>query len=157
DLMPRRSTRAARRTLTRRPHAPSSPPPQSARTLAVDIGGSHIKASVLNVRGKMLHERVKVETPKALTPAKLVSLIEQLVEELPPSDRVSVGFPGVVRDGVIRTAENLGNDRFRGFDLAATLERRLKRPVHVENDADVQGLAVVSGRGIEMVITLGTG
>lgn len=149
--MRRRSPLAARRSLR---HAP---PSQSARTLAVDVGGSHIKASVLNARGKMLHERVRVDTPKGLTPAKLVSLIAGLVEELPPFDRVSVGFPGVVRDGVIRTAENLGNERFRGFDLAAALERRLGRPVRVENDADVQGLAVVSGRGIEMVVTLGTG
>src|SRR5947209_5290251 len=126
-------------------------------TLAIDVGGSHVKASVLDDRGRMLHERVRVETPKRLTPQKLVSLITGLVPSLPRFDRVSVGFPGVVRDGVVRTAPNLGTERFHGFNLARALERKLGKPVRVENDADVQGLAVVRGKGVEMVITLGTG
>jgi len=126
-------------------------------TLAVDVGGSHIKASVLDARGKMLHDRVKTDTPKQLTPQRLVGLIAELVATLPRFDRVSVGFPGVVRDGVVRTAPNLGTERFHGFNLARALERKLKKPVRVENDADVQGLAVVKGKGVEMVITLGTG
>jgi polyphosphate glucokinase len=126
-------------------------------TLAIDVGGSHVKASVLDQRGHMLHDRVRVDTPKRLTPRKLVSLIGELVGTLPRFDRVSVGFPGVVRDGVVRTAPNLGTERFHGFNLARALERRLGKPVRVENDADVQGLAVVKGKGVEMVITLGTG
>ena len=128
-----------------------------AKTLAIDVGGSHVKASVLDERGHMLHDRVKVDTPKRLTPPRLVTLIAKLVAPLPRFDRVSVGFPGVVRSGVVRTAPNLGTDRFRGFNLARALERRLRKPVRVENDADVQGLAVVKGKGVEMVITLGTG
>ena len=128
-----------------------------AKTLAIDVGGSHVKASVLDARGRMLHDRVKVDTPKHLMPRKLVALIGELVAELPRFDRVSVGFPGVVRDGVIRTAPNLGTDQFHGFNLARALERKLGKPVRVENDADVQGLAVVKGKGVEMVITLGTG
>ena len=126
-------------------------------TLAVDIGGSHVKASVLDARGKLLHERVKVDTPKALTPARLVGLIAGLVRGLPRFSRVSVGFPGVVRNGVILSAHNLGTHRFYRYPLARALERRLGKPVRMENDADVQGLAVVKGKGIEMVITLGTG
>ena len=129
----------------------------SAKTLAVDVGGSHVKASVLDARGRMLHDRVKVDTPKRLTPRRLVSLIGELVSTLPRFDRVSVGFPGVVRNGVVRTAPNLGTERFHGFNLARALERQLGKPVRVENDADVQGLAVVKGKGVEMVITLGTG
>ena len=128
-----------------------------AKTLAIDVGGSHVKASVLDARGRMIHDRVKVDTPKNLTPPKLVSVIGDLVAELPHFDRVSVGFPGVVRDGVVRTAPNLGTERFHGFNLARALQRRLGKPVRVENDADVQGLAVVKGKGVEMVITLGTG
>jgi polyphosphate glucokinase len=127
------------------------------RTLAVDVGGSHVKASVLDERGKMLHERVRVDTPDNPTPAQLVQLIVGLAKDLPSFDRVSVGFPGVVRSGVVRTAPNLGTARFRAFNLAGALSRRLKKPVRVENDADVQGLAAVKGRGVEMVITLGTG
>jgi polyphosphate glucokinase len=132
-------------------------PRSGPATLAIDVGGSHVKASVLDPRGRMLHDRVRVDTPKRLTPQKLVSLIAGLVPSLPRFDRVSVGFPGVVRDGVVRTAPNLGTDRFHGFNLAGALERRLRKPVRVENDADVQGLAVVRGKGVEMVITLGTG
>ena len=128
-----------------------------AKTLAIDVGGSHVKASVLDARGRMLHDRVKVDTPKQLTPQKLVSVIGELVDPLPRFDRVSVGFPGVVRDGVVRTAPNLGTEQFHGFNLARALERKLGKPVRVENDADVQGLAVVKGKGVEMVITLGTG
>ena len=105
----------------------------------------------------MLHDRVRVDTPHHATPTKLVGLIVGLVHELPTFDRVSVGFPGVVRSGVVRTAPNLGTERFAGFALARVLERRLGKPVRVENDADVQGLAAVRGKGVEMVITLGTG
>jgi len=105
----------------------------------------------------MLHDRVRVDTPKKVIPKALVDLIAGLVRTLPRFARVSVGFPGVVRNGVILTAPNLGTDRFHGFNLARALERRLGKPVRVENDADVQGLAVVKRKGVEMVITLGTG
>jgi polyphosphate glucokinase len=71
-------------------------------------------------------------------------------------DRVSVGFPGVVRQGVTETAVNLHPD-WLGFDLADTLSHQLGKPVRVANDADLQGLGAVSGTGVEMVITLGTG
>src|SRR5262245_30592091 len=100
-----------------------SPPPTRKRassviTLSVDVGGSHIKASVLDARGRMLHDRVRVDTPEHLTPKRLVQLIASLAKQLGRFNRVSVGFPGVVRHGVLRTAANLGTERFRGFDLA---------------------------------------
>jgi polyphosphate glucokinase len=71
-------------------------------------------------------------------------------------DRVSVGFPGVTKNGVIYTAANLGKG-WNNFALGQRLRRALRRPVRVANDADVQGLGAVSGRGVELVITLGTG
>ena len=150
-ITPRRAVRPrVRRTSARRTSV-------GPRTLAVDVGGLHVKASVLDARGRMLHDRLRVDTPVGLTPGRLVGLIANLVKQLPRFDRVSVGFPGVVRNGVVRTAPNLDTDRFRGFRLAAALARRLGKPVRVENDADVQGLAAVRGKGVEMVITLGTG
>jgi polyphosphate glucokinase len=127
------------------------------RTLSVDVGGSHVKASVLSASGKMLHERVRADTPADVTPGRLVGIIAELAAQLPSYDRVSVGFPGVVRDGVIRTAPNLGDDRFARFNLARALERKLGAPVRVCNDADVQGFGAIRGKGVEMVITLGTG
>ena len=76
---------------------------------------------------------------------------------LPPFDRISVGFPGVVRDGVVLTAPNLGHEGWQRFDLAGALTARLGKPTRVLNDADMQGLGAIRGRGLEMVITLGTG
>jgi len=127
------------------------------RTLSVDVGGSHVKASVLSARGEMLHERVRADTPDDPTPRQLIKIIEDLAAQLPNYQRVSVGFPGVVRGGVIKTAANLGNERFAGFNLARALEKTLDAPVRVCNDADVQGYGAIRGRGMEMVITLGTG
>lgn len=126
-------------------------------TLSVDVGGTHVKASVLDARGRMMHDRVQVETPRGLTPRRLVSIIAALTADLPRFGRISVGFPGVVRNGVVRTAANLGTERFAGFNLARALERRLGAPARVINDADMQGYGAIHGKGVEMVITLGTG
>jgi polyphosphate glucokinase len=62
----------------------------------------------------------------------------------------------VVVDGVIKTAPNL-DTMWQGFPLGQKLEALLKRPVRVLNDAGVQGFGVIEGRGLEMVLTLGTG
>lgn len=126
-------------------------------TLAIDVGGTGLKASVLDEEGNMLTERVRVETPHPCNPKLLVDTLAALVEPLPSWDRVSVGFPGLVRHGKIVTAPNLGTDVFAGFHLAEALSKRLGAPVRVVNDADMQGLAAIEGKGVEMVITLGTG
>jgi polyphosphate glucokinase len=98
-----------------------------------------------------------VDTPKPATPARLLKAIEKLVEPLGSFDRVSVGFPGVVVEGVTMTAPNLGLS-WRGFKLAQVLSRMLRRrPVRVLNDAGMQGYGAIDGRGLEMVLTFGTG
>ena len=53
---------------------------------------------------------------------------------------VSVGFPGYVKNGVIKTAPNLGSDFWKDFDLSKKLEKELGKPTRVVNDADMQGL-----------------
>jgi polyphosphate glucokinase len=126
-------------------------------TLAIDIGGSGLKASVLDAHGKMIVPRVRVETPVGRPPAVVVAALAALVAPLPPFDRVSVGFPGVVREGRIVSAPNLRHDAWQGFDLARALARRLGKPARIANDADMQGLGVIKGTGVELVITLGTG
>lgn len=126
-------------------------------TLAIDIGGTGLKASVLDENGEMLTDRVRVETPQPASPAVIVDALTKLVAPLPAYGRVSVGFPGVVRKGKIVTAPNLGQEAWHGFDLAAELSQKLGKPVKVKNDADVQGLGAIKGEGVEMVITLGTG
>ena len=71
--------------------------------------------------------------------------------------KVSVGFPGYVRRGMVYTAPNLGTNKWRQVHLSEELSIRLKKPVRVVNDADMQGLGVALGKGLEMVVTLGTG
>ncbi|HEX9760695.1 MAG TPA: ROK family protein, partial [Candidatus Acidoferrales bacterium] len=126
-------------------------------TLAIDVGGTGLKASVLDARGRMVTGRVRMDTPYPCPPEVMVDALAKLVEPLPRFDRVSVGFPGVVRDVHIITAPHFGNDIWHGFDLAAELGDRLGKPVRVLNDADMQGLAAIHGHGLELVITLGTG
>lgn len=126
------------------------------RTLAVDVGGTGLKALVLAADGTALTDRARVETPRPATPTAILDALSKLVEPLGAFDRVSVGFPGVVIDGTTRTAPNL-DPAWQNFPLAQKLEAILKKPVRVLNDAGVQGFGVIEGRGLEMVLTLGTG
>jgi len=126
------------------------------RTLAIDIGGTGLKATILDDKGKPLHERIRVETPHPATPHSIVAALVKLVAPLGNYDRISVGFPGVVVHGETLTAPNLHPTWYK-FPLARTLQTKLKKPVRVLNDAGVQGFGVIQGHGTEMVITLGTG
>jgi len=125
-------------------------------TLCIDIGGTGIKTIVLDDRSKPVSERARALTPEPATPGACLRVMCDLAKRQPAFDRVSVGFPGVVRKGVIFTAANL-HPRWVNFNLGRELQKRLHKPVHVANDADVQGFGAVTGRGVEMVITLGTG
>jgi polyphosphate glucokinase len=127
------------------------------RTLSIDIGGSHIKAAVLDERARVIGGEQRVATPNDVNPERLMDLIADVAAKVSAFDRVSAGFPGVVRGGVVLTAYNLGSERFSGFRLAESLEKRLGKPARVCNDADVQGYGAIGGHGVEMVITLGTG
>jgi polyphosphate glucokinase len=126
------------------------------RTLCIDIGGTGLKALLVSPSGKPLTERVRVETPRPATPQAVLRDLEKLVAPLGAFERASVGFPGVCIDGVTRTAHNL-HPKWLGFPLARTLTRIFKRPTRVINDAGVQGYGVVHGKGVEMVLTFGTG
>jgi polyphosphate glucokinase len=77
------------------------------RTLSIDIGGTGIKAITLDLAGEALTERTRLETPSPATPEAVLAIIDELVKIQHEFDRVSVGFPGVVLDGVIKTAPNL--------------------------------------------------
>lgn len=137
--------------------ADQTQPASDARILAIDVGGTGLKAAILNSDGEMLTERLRVKTQHPCKPDNLVDALVKLVEPLAGFDCVSVGFPGVVRHGKIITAPNLGTEELGGFDLASALQERLGKPVRVINDADMQGFGAIEGKGLEMVITLGTG
>jgi polyphosphate glucokinase len=126
-------------------------------TLAIDIGGTGLKLGVLDAHGHLVGESHRTPTPRRATPAAVVDAITGVVPGLASFDRISVGFPGVVRHGQVLTAPNLDNEAWHHFPLVATLSDRLERPVRMLNDATVQGLGVIAGHGVECVLTLGTG
>jgi polyphosphate glucokinase len=126
-------------------------------TLALDIGGTGVKATLLDEKGHMTAERERVPTPYPCTPRVLLDAIAGLAEKLPGFARISAGFPGDVRKGYIITAPHFGIDLWHARPFADDLRRRLKKPARILNDAEVQGLGIVKGKGLEMVLTLGTG
>ncbi len=154
--------------MTESPHATTIWPPD-VLTLAVDVGGSGLKASVLDVNGQMIADRVRIETPYPCPPSLLVEKLAELKNQLPDANRASVGFPGLVRSGRVLNIPSLSRLEYGGprdeamanmwhnFDLATALADEFDIPVKVANDADVQGCAVVEGTGFEFVMTLGTG
>lgn len=126
-------------------------------TLAIDIGGGSIKLLALSPEGVPVTETLAQPTPQPATPDAVFKLIQDMADTLPPHRQVSVGFPGVVKDGVAFNAPNLGNELWDRVPLAERLAQALHRPVRAVNDVDLQGLGVVCGTGVEMVLTLGTG
>jgi len=126
------------------------------RTLCIDIGGTGIKGMVLDAEATPLTERIRVLTPSPAVPEAVFAAVEELLGKLGEFDRVSVGFPGVVVDGVTKTAPNLG-EGWAGCALAEELSRRTNKPVKAINDCGLQGFGVIEGKGTEILITLGTG
>jgi polyphosphate glucokinase len=131
-------------------------PKKVVRTLAIDIGGTGIKTMLLNAQGKPISPRLRLPTPDPSTPKAVLKVIEGMAKQQGKFDRISAGFPGVLRNGVTETAYNLGS-KWVGFPLAKELTARLGKPARVANDADVQGFGCIAGKGVELVITLGTG
>lgn len=135
--------------------AAAEPAPTGPFTLAIDIGGTGIKCLLLDQSGTASGKRRREPTPKPATPQAVLEVIKGLLPDL-PYDRVSVGFPGVVIEGVTLSAPNL-HKTWTGFNLREAIEKLTGRPARVLNDAGVQGHGVIGGRGVEIVITLGTG
>ena len=139
-------------------------------TLAVDCGGSGIKANVLDTAGTAHAAPVRVPTPYPLPPALLLDTIAHIASSLPAAQRVTVGMPGMVRHGVVvhtphyvtrsgprtRVLPELV-DAWASFDMQAALAAHLGLPAVVLNDAEVHGAGVIAGSGLELVLTLGTG
>ncbi|CAB4878111.1 unannotated protein [freshwater metagenome] len=143
--------------------------PSEVHTLSIDIGGSGLKASVLDPVGQMTTERVRIDTPYPCPPHVLVEAIARLVEPMTGAHRASVGFPGLVRQGRVIDVPSLSRREYGGprdadlaqawseFDLGSAMAELLGVPTKVVNDADMQGCAVAQGKGLEFVMTLGTG
>ncbi|MGH8019718.1 MAG: polyphosphate--glucose phosphotransferase [Opitutaceae bacterium] len=133
------------------------------KTLGIDIGGSGIKAAIVDVeKGTLLTERERRETPDDSTPATVGREIRALIKHFKWTGPVGLGFPGVIRNNVIHTAVNL-DEGWIGLNLAARVTQATKCPAQVVNDADAAGLAETAfgagrdRRGTVLLLTLGTG
>jgi len=142
---------------TPRPSKSASTKHKSPITMAIDIGGSGLKAMLLDADGKPISERQRVPTPKIPTPHAVLKGLDKLKKLLPKFDRVSVGFPGVIKHGCTHLGFNLHPLWAKGFPLQKELEKMWHKPVRVGNDADVAGYGAIKGEGVELVLTLGTG
>lgn len=131
----------------------------SLRILAVDIGGTGLKAAVIDCDGNLVTPPARIPTPHPCAPALLVENIGKLGDQLGAENyqAVSVGFPGILRRGIIVTAPTLDTPELLDFDLVGALAQRLGKPVRALNDASMQGFGSIEGQGLEMIITLGTG
>lgn len=134
-----------------------------ATAVGLDIGGTGIKAGVVDLdTGRLVGKRVRVKTPSPATPEAIVEAAARLVERLGGGGSIGVGFPAVVEDGVVRTANNIDHS-WIGRNAATLLETATGRPVSMVNDADAAALCEArygAARGVDgtaLVITFGTG
>lgn len=143
--------------------------PHDVHTLGIDIGGTGLKAAIVDAQGVMVSDRHKIPTPYPCPPPLLIDSLRTLTAPLEGYQRVSVGFPGLVRHGVVLEVPAFSRREYggppdpalvadwSGFPLADALAHAFALPTIVVNDADMQGAAVVEGHGVEFVMTLGTG
>lgn len=147
------------------------------KTLAVDCGGTGIKAAVLSSNGKsvrVIKELDYLRTPYPLSPQKLISIIGGFISQSPQVQRLTVGLPGMIRAGKVvviphyvnpngpstRTKNRASNELknlWYGFNMQRELHRKFRIPTLVLNDAEIHAAAVVKGKGLELVLTFGTG
>ena len=139
---------AARIRPTQKPAAPI--------TLCVDIGGTGLKMMAVDAAGKPLTDRLRELTPTPATPDAMLAVLDSLKKQMPAFDRVSVGFPGVIKHGTTLAAFNL-DPAWADFPLEKTLQNRWKKPTRLANDASIQGYGAIHGKGVELCLTLGTG
>jgi len=143
--------------------------PADVVTLSIDIGGSGLKCALLDANGTMISERLRIDTPYPCPPQRLIEALVELTKPLSGYHRMSVGFPGLIRDGRVVNIPSLSKSTLEGetdpdlvaawhnYELGANLATAFDVPIRVANDADVQGSAVIKGQGLEFVMTLGTG
>ncbi|MPZ53330.1 MAG: ROK family protein [Acidimicrobiia bacterium] len=131
--------------------------------LGVDIGGSGIKAALVDVeKGVLVTERERVKTPKPSSPEAVGEVVRQLHKRFDGPERVGICFPAVVRHGVTLSAANV-DDSWIGAPAREIFSRILGVEVAMLNDADAAGIAeekfgaAADHDGVVLLLTLGTG
>ncbi len=137
--------------------------PGPASGFGIDIGGSGMKAAIVDLAtGELVSERIRIPTPKPATPEAMAAVAAELVESHRWTGAIGVGFPGIVRHGVVHSAANL-DAGWVGVDADAVFTAACGADVAMVNDADAAGLAELrwgAGRdvaGVVLVLTFGTG
>ena len=131
--------------------------------LGVDIGGSGVKGAIVNTKkGEMLTDRFRIPTPEPANPEAISEVVSEISKHFNWSGPIGAGFPGVVQNGIIRTAANVDNS-WINTDIDKLLSDVTGCPVNVVNDADAAGLAEmkfgagIGNKGLVLLITVGTG
>lgn len=133
------------------------------KILGIDIGGSGVKGAIVNTKkGKLITERYRIPTPQPATPEAVAKVIKKIVKHFDWKGPIGVGYPGVMQNGVARTAANV-DDSWIDKDLNKLFEKKTGCKVHVVNDADAAGMGEMkfgSGKGfkgVAFLVTVGTG
>jgi len=131
--------------------------------LGIDIGGTGMKAAPVDLdTGTFVADRVKIATPRPAVPDAVAEVVQKLVDTFSWSGPIGITFPGVVMNGVTRTAANLDN-AWIGLDARALLSKAAGQDVRLLNDADAAGVAEMTfgaGKGepgTVFMVTFGTG
>lgn len=131
--------------------------------LGVDIGGSGIKGAPVDMEtGTLLAERRRMPTPAGAKPGPVAEVVAQIIRKFDWHGPVGVGFPAVIRKGVVRSAANI-HQKWMDTQIEPLLSEITGCPVSVINDADAAGLAEmafgagVGHQGVVLVATIGTG
>jgi len=131
--------------------------------LGVDIGGTGIKAAPVDLTtGTLVADRVKLATPHPAEPDAVAAIVRELVTGFGWKGPAGIAFPGVITDGVTRTAANL-DPAWIGLDARALFGNAAGLRVSMINDADAAGLAEMKfgagagRRGTVLMLTFGTG
>ena len=161
---------ATTNTSTPDPAGPAADPrPAHRRAIGIDVGGTGVKAAVVDLAtGELVSPRIREKTPQPATPEAVIEVAGRIVDRLVEGGHVEgslpagVGLPGVVKAGRLRTAANIEKS-WVDFPAQVAFEARLGRPVVLINDADAAGLAEVAfgaAKGVPgtvLLLTIGTG
>jgi polyphosphate glucokinase len=133
------------------------------KILGIDIGGTGIKAAVVDTKtGELLSERHRIDTPKPATPEAVAKVVKQMVTHFKWTKAVGCSFPTTIVDGKCIHPGNL-SEKWLNVKVDKLFRKECKIPFYVSNDADLAGLAEVSlgagknEKGVVIVITIGTG
>jgi polyphosphate glucokinase len=135
----------------------------TAPVLGIDIGGTGIKGGLVDLdTGEMLTERFRLDTPEGASPDAVADTVEEVAGHFDHSGTTGITFPGVIQDGVAKTAANLDKS-WVGLSLTEAIGSRLSGATVFVNDADAAGLAEVAygagkgHQGVVVTVTFGTG